>query len=102
MQHQHYRQGANPTLTKDRGYIVYQTTIHSRDGLTGGVNSERNFTISTTWFREVIWTVSLNGIDATRPSLVDADGWGNTATDYSRWNQVIIDGVIMHKWARIR
>ena len=50
-----------PGGSKDRGFIVYKTEITQDKGLTSGANSERTFTITTTWFREVIWTIDIDG-----------------------------------------
>jgi len=82
--------GAN---TDDRGFMVYTSIISVDQGLTGGANQERNFTIDTVWFREVVWTINIDG----NPTLPPGANWGG-AGDFV--GATIVDGVQMTKWAR--
>jgi len=84
--------GAN---TLDRGFVVYFSEILEDIRDTGGPNNEKEFRITTTWFREVVWTIAIDGIPALPPPA--GNGWGD-ATEFvdSKW----VDGVLMFKWAR--
>lgn len=86
--------------SKDWGFVVYETTIVSQDGTNGNPNSERDFTITTVWFREVIWTIDVDGNSTPPNSNYD----GQTGAGFYEWEDVvdsmIVDGVKLHKWAR--
>lgn len=85
--------GGGGASTDDRGFVVYKSEI--LEDLAGpvGPNDEREFRVTTTWFREVVWTIDIDG----QPTLPDGGNWG---TDLQSVGYAVVDGVEMHKWAR--
>ena len=81
-------------VPEDHGFFAHSTVFTTDDGLTGGANNERDFTATTVWVREVIWTIDIDGL----PTLPDASGTWGTAADFV--DSMTVGGVRLHKWGR--
>lgn len=88
--------GGGGNNTDDRGFVVYSSIISADLGEPDppGPNDEHIFIITTIWFREIVWTIDIDG----QATLPDASGtWGNNTQSVG---YATVDGVKMHKWAR--
>ena len=96
-------QGENTTerssafTSDDKGFIVYETSINSvYDDHSHATYEE--FDITTTWFREVLWTIDLDNTATVPDTSLYGTGWSSTGSDHV--GAQIIDGIKLHKWAR--
>ncbi len=88
----------DPVGSKDRGFVAYKQSIEEALDVSGS-GSPQDFRITTIWFREVIWTIDVDGNATVPNTTLYGTGWdGGGGGDHV--GAETIDGIRLHKWAR--